>query len=369
MKKIKVLALILCVVLAFGMFAGCGKTATPAPAAAPAAEPAAAPAAEPAPEQKEEPVDDTVYTLIYASTNAEGSTVNTEIEQVFKDKLLEASNGRLVLDIYSSGTIASSGEMLDALKSGIADMGPFLTPVYQGQFPYSDLFSTPGLSYGTVAETDAALRAYTEAFPDELFQTTLKLLFRECLGTQAVISAKPVSTVADFNGLTMRVTSSCKDFYGAMGIAAVSMGAGDVYEGIKLHTIEATVTGLDGYLRNKLYEVADYVTAVPCHVGESAVVINMEKFNSLPADLQQVLLDVSAEMEDIYTAFIEAQDANAYATAKAANPNLQVLEFSAEETAKMTEIANGLVEAKAAELDGLGLDGAGALEFLRSYAK
>ena len=36
MKKIKVLALILCVVLAFGMFAGCGKTAAPA-AAAPAA--------------------------------------------------------------------------------------------------------------------------------------------------------------------------------------------------------------------------------------------------------------------------------------------------------------------------------------------
>ena len=124
--------------------------------------------------------------------------------------------------------------MLSALTSGIADIGWFLCPVYQGQFPYSDLFSTPGLSYGTIEETDAILREYSELYVDKLFETDIKLCLRGSIGTQQLISTKDVATFDDIAGLTCRVTSSQLEFYEAAGVAAVSMSASDVYEGLKL---------------------------------------------------------------------------------------------------------------------------------------
>ena len=76
--------------------------------------------------------DDAEYTIMFASTSPEGSAKNEKIELVLKQKLEEKSGGRLTMDIYSSNTLAGSGEMLDALTNGIANMGWFLCPVYQG---------------------------------------------------------------------------------------------------------------------------------------------------------------------------------------------------------------------------------------------
>ena len=367
----KTFCLILSFLMLLTLFAGCGnEPAAPATPADPATPAAPATPADPAtPAEPAEPVDDTVYTLLFASTSAEGSAKNTQIELVLKDKLYEKSNGRLVLDIYSSNTLATSGEMLSALTSGIADVGWFLCPVYQGQFPYSDLFSTPGLSYGTIEETDAILREYSEAYPDALFSTDIKLCVRGSIGTQQLISTRPVQAFGDIAGLTCRVTSSQLEFYEAAGVAAVSMSASDVYEGLKLGTIEATVTGLEGMKRNKLAEVAGSATEIPMHVGEEAICMSWDTYNSLPADLQAVIDEAFKEMEPIFSAYTQGEEDAAKDDAVAINPDFKFYTLAEEDLAKLEAIGTEQMEAKAAELDAMGLDGTGALQWLRDHAK
>lgn len=312
--------------------------------------------------------DDT-YTLNFASTFAADSDRNNQVELVLKDKLFEKSDGRIVLEIFNSGTLAGNKDMLEALTSGIADMGIFLTPMYQGQFPYSDLFSIPGLNYGTIAETDEVVRAYTEAFPDELFETDLKIGVRYSIGTQCIISLDPVTTAADVKGLTLRAASSGLPFYEALGAAGVSMAAADVYEGLKLGTINATVTGMEGTKRNKLAEVADYIVPVPCHNGEEMICMSRAAYDNLPEDLQAVVDETFVEMYDILSTYTQEQEDLCYDACYDMNPDLTVNEFSEEELAAMEELGMELMEAKAAELDGMGLDGTGALNWLKDHAK
>ncbi len=312
---------------------------------------------------------DAEYTIMFASTSAEGSAKNEKIELVLKQKLEEKSDGRLTMDIYSSNTLAGSGEMLDALTNGIANMGWFLCPVYQGQFPYADLFSTPGLQYGTIAETDEVLREYTDEFKDKLFDTDLKLCLRGSIGTQQLISTKEVKTFDDIKGLTCRCTSSQLEFYEAAGVAGVSMSASDVYEGLKLGTIDATVTGLEGMKRNKLAEVASYAVEIPMHVGEEAICMSRSFYDSLPEDLQDVIEDVFEEMEPIFTEYTQSEEDSAKANAVELNPDFVFNTLSDDDLAKLEEIGTAQMEAKAKAMDEAGLEGTKALEWLRAHAK
>ena len=230
-------------------------------------------------------------------------------------------------------------------------------------------FLDSGRYYGNVAETDEVLRAYTEAYPDDLLTTDLIVGVRYSIGTQCIISVDPVNTAEDINGLTLRAASSGLPLYEALGAAGVSMAAADVYEGLKLGTINATVTGMEGIKRNKLAEVADYLIPVPCHIGEEMICISRSAYEELPADLQAVIDEVFAEMEDVLSVYTQGQEDECLAACYEMNPNLVVSEFSQEDKDAIEAIGNQISETRAAELDAKGLDGTGALQFLNDHSK
>ena len=362
------LAIILCLCMAL-MLAACDSSAAGDTSESNDATPTEASSDATNAPAEEEPVDDTVYTLSFASTSATGSSRNLEVEEVLKEKLYEKSNGRLVMEIYPSGTLAGARDMLEALTSGIADIGMFLTPVFAGQFPYSDLYSTPGLCYGTIEETDAVIREYSDVYADEMFSTDLKLCLRWSIGTMAIFSVDEITTYDDVKGLTLRAASSALPFYESMGVGCVSMSASDVYEGLKMGTINATVTGYSGMKNNKLAEVISYAIPMSVQTGEEAMCMGWDTYNSLPADLQAVIDEVFAEMEDVVTAFTTADQMAAIEDAKSINPDFVVNEFAQEDTDMFAEAGAVLMEEKAAEMDANGLDGTGALEWLRAHAK
>jgi len=64
-------------------------------------------------------------------------------------------------------------------------------------------------------------------------------------------------------------------------------------------TIDATIASVGGHMVDrKFYEVTDWYVAPIGFVGDntSQVVMNLDFFNSLPADLQQVVMDAGEEV-------------------------------------------------------------------------
>jgi len=308
---------------------------------------------------------DKKYILSFASNVNTGSNRNVMVEEVLKKKLEEKSNGRLTLQIYPSSTLAAQNEMLDALKKGTADAGYINGTMFAGQFPYTELFGTPGLNFGNIEHADKVLREYTKEFVEKGYND-FKIIARYSVGTMGLITIKPVAKYEDVKGMSIRATSNLMPFFKAMGANCVSLPAADIYESIKLHVINGACTGLNGIANYRLAEVANAVTPLNMLNGDQMIVVSMNAYNHLPADLQKVVDQVSEEMADVLTKYTIFEQNGAIAQAQKTNPNFKVVELSPEEEAKFTAAGAPLLEKKAAELDAAGLQGTDALKWLKS---
>jgi TRAP-type C4-dicarboxylate transport system substrate-binding protein len=273
----------------------------------------------------------------------------------------------ITIEIYPSNTLVGAKEMLDALKNGTVDMGYFVAnsspPV-----PLHGALRTPGLKYGGIAEVDKIIREFTKQYPDAGFDA-FKIITRYSIGTMGLISVKPVTSVNDIKGMSIRTTSNFMPFFTGMGCNCVSMGAGDVYEAIKTNVINGTVTGLNGLATYNLGEVCNAVTPLYMLNGDEFVVMSDSAYGVLSPELQGVVDEVASEMDAVLTEYTQFEQDGAIDAAKKSNDKFEVVELSAEAEAKFMEAAAPLLDAKAAELDKAGLDGSGALAWLRAQAK
>ncbi len=290
------------------------------------------------------------------------------VEEVLKSKLEEKSGGAITIEIYPSNTLVGAKEMLDALKNGTVDMGYFVANMFPGQFPYTELFGTPGLKYGGIADVDKIIREFTKQYPDAAFDA-FQIITRYSIGTMGLISVKPVTSVNDIKGMSIRTTSNFMPFFTSMGCNCVSMGAGDVYEAIKTNVINGTVTGLNGLATYNLGEVCNAVTPLYMLNGDEFVVMSDSAYGVLSPELQAAVDEVASEMDAVLTEYTQFEQDGAIDAAKKSNDKFEVVELSAEAEAKFMEAAAPLLDAKAAELDKAGLDGSGALAWLRAQAK
>ncbi len=144
------------------------------------------------------------------------------------------------------------------------------------------------------------------------------------------------------------------------------MGAGDVYEAIKTNVISGMVSGISAVANYKLYEVWVAVTPLYMLNGDEMIVMSKGAYDYLPADMQAVGDQVSADMDAVLTEYTQFEQDGAIKAAKEANPNFKVVDLSSAEEQGFMDAAKAIIEAKAADMDKAGLDGTKALEWLRS---
>jgi TRAP-type C4-dicarboxylate transport system substrate-binding protein len=299
---------------------------------------------------------------------AAGSSRNLGIEEPMAKLLEEKSNGRIKLMIYPSNTLAAQNEMLDALANGTADFGYLNGTSWAGQFLYTELFGTPGLQFGSVAEVDEILREYTERYLEDNWNV-VKIFSRYSTGSMALVCNRNITGTEDFKGLTIRTTSNFMPFFEKLGTSCVSMSASEIYESIRLNVIDGAQSGISGIFNQNLAEVCDYGVYMPLCWGDSMICMSWEAYNALPADLQAVVDEVAVEMYEVITDYTVASEEEAVAYASDTNPDFQFINLSDEVLDEIGKSCAPLLEAKAAELDAAGLDGTGALHWLKSKSR
>ena len=293
----KLIALLLCLVLAVGALAGCSGGTSNTPAGSPAASPAASPSGgEPASPASSS--DGKVYECVFNSTDLE-TTCNSQIVLAWEEEVTEASDGRIQFVNYWSGALASSPESIDAVKNGVVDLTFFITSIYPGVIVGANVMSAPGL--GLTFDENGAMACW-EVFsgyePITKEFDGMKLLGCSTNGGFSIFnSARPIKALSDFTGLRIRINNSMTEgFLQYLGATPVSFNFGDTYENIEKNVCDGTMMDWDALYKMRIFEVAPYVvdTEGLCSTT-TAIVMNPDFYNSLPADLQQVIDDLSGE--------------------------------------------------------------------------
>ena len=243
-------------------------------------------------------------------------------------------------------------------------MGMSVFGYSRGVFPSMEAIDLPmGYPNGKAA-TSVINDFYNKFKPKELDK--VKVLYLHAHGPGLLHSKKAVRSMEDVKGLKIRSYGFNAKLAEALGGVPVAMGQGGVYEALQKGVVDATLSPMEVLKGWKQGEVIKYT--VECYsVGYTAgffVAMNLDKWNSLPADVQKVVEEVNMEWIAKHGEAWDSSD-NAGRTFTLSLGN-KIIPLSKKESARWAAAAKPVIRSYIEKADGMGLPGKDYVDALRS---
>ncbi|AVR88777.1 TRAP transporter substrate-binding protein [Thauera aromatica] len=211
------------------------------------------------------------------------------------DKIAAESNNRMKCQIYPAMQIGGTPtQVFQQVVDGIADIGWTLPGYNSGRFPSVEVFELPFMSH-KAETTSRALWEYYEKYGQKDFAQVKPLAFHVHDNGQAHNSKRPIQTMEDFKGLKMRApTRLTNKMLAEMGASPVGMPMPAVVEAVSKGVIDGYLLPWEIVPSMKLHELTRYhsetaATEPALYSAVFVVAMNKAKYDSLPADLKQVI--------------------------------------------------------------------------------
>ena len=219
--------------------------------------------------------------------------------QGFAKRVAEATNGQVKIQCFFNSQLSPVAQGLAALRKGVVDLWSG-SSTWGGTIPEGDVLWLPyaftGSEYAhhVMRETEVG-----EIFDEACRKQGVRVLMYWPSGKMVFISKKPIKTFEDVKGLKLRSSYTLwKGWYQRMGVSPVNITSAEQYEALMRGTADAVI--FPDYTINtwKFMEVCKYYT-VPAMVDPaiSFVLVSVDKWNSIPADLQKAIEKVALEIE------------------------------------------------------------------------
>jgi TRAP-type C4-dicarboxylate transport system substrate-binding protein len=210
------------------------------------------------------------------------------------------TNNKVKITVFPGGTLTKAPQCYSGVVKGISDIGFSLFAYTRGRFPVMAAVDLPmGYPNGKVASRVA--HEFAKTFkPKEL--NDVKVLYLHAHGPGLLHTKKPVAKLDDLKGMKIRSTGLSAKVVEALGGVPVAMPQGGTYEALQKGVVEGTFGPYEVLKGWKQAEVVKYTTE--CYgVGYTTtffIVMNLDKWNALPADVQKVFDEVSEKYVDIH---------------------------------------------------------------------
>jgi TRAP-type transport system periplasmic protein len=212
------------------------------------------------------------------------------------------TNGRVAFDFYWAASLVKAPNLATATSTGICDVALFATGYTRAKFPITGIYEPLYVTQ----KPDAACRAMSELletediFRAEWEKNNLRLLFFDMLPPNVFGFKKKVSNLEELRGLKIRTSGSITQVTKRLGATAVSISSSEIYEALDRGLIDGyTNTSLASAATRSYPEVAPYI--LDPGMGNYACIetaMNLNTWNNLPADIKQIILEVSKEVID-----------------------------------------------------------------------
>jgi TRAP-type C4-dicarboxylate transport system substrate-binding protein len=239
------------------------------------------------------------YNFTY-STFFPPTHIQTKVPEAWAQEIEKRSNGQIKIKIFTSGSLTPAPQIYDGVVKGISDFGLSVFAYSPGRFPVIAAVDNP-LGYpNAFVATRTINELYRKCNPKELSDVHVCYLFAHGPGLLHT-ARKPVHTLDDVKGLKIRSTGTSQLIVRALGAAPVAMSQGETYDALKKNIVDGTLVPVEALEGFKQAEVLKYTTLnySAAYSQGFFVAMNLDKWNSLPKDLQQIITEVSKEYEEI----------------------------------------------------------------------
>ncbi|OUS34729.1 C4-dicarboxylate ABC transporter [Rhodobacterales bacterium 56_14_T64] len=298
------------------------------------------------------------------------------ILDVWADKIEEASEGRIKIDRYPSMQLGGKPpELMDQAIDGVADIVWTVVGYTPGRYPSTEVFELPFM----MTDARAVSRAYWEMFETHMKDTEfkdLKILGTWVHGPGMIHTSDPVSTPDDLRGMKIRGGSrSVNSLLTELGATPVGMPVPAVPEGLSKGVIDGTTIPWEVTAALKVPELVTNhteFTGKALYTLTFVLAMNKPKFDSLPADLQQIIDDNSGLEFSVFAGGTQA-DADGPSREMALDMGNNVITLDAAQTAVWRERAQPIYDKWLADMTEKGIDGQALIDeatmLIEKYSK
>ncbi|GED23389.1 TRAP transporter substrate-binding protein [Halomonas halmophila] len=238
------------------------------------------------------------YTLKFGHLANEEHIWNKAAER-FQQIVEKESDGRIDVQIFPNEQLGSEMNVINSIQLGTADM-TITGESLQNWAPKAAMMAVPyafrdsehmrKAVEGEIGdEIEAQIEAQTGLVPIAWFER----------GPRELTSNRPIKKPSDLNGLRLRVPNVplFVDTWQALGAKPTPMAFSEVFTALQQGTIDAQENPLSLIESASFDEVQDYVNMTDHVRSWIYVVIGKDKLESMPEDLQKIVLDAADKMQ------------------------------------------------------------------------
>lgn len=271
----KILALILSLVMVFGL-AACGASTE-------------APATTPTESGTTTGSDSTVEPIVLKFSDCHNPTATNHLAfQKMAEVVKEATNGAIEIEVYPSSQLGDVGASQEAIQMNTLDMAVTNLAVIGSVIPEFGAVGGPFLFESDEHIQKAMEGELGQYYADKAAEKGLNICGYLYTGFRHCFTSKPINTVDDFKGLKIRTMENPVDggIFNAIGAQATPMAYSELFTAIQQGTVDGGENTIANYLSDGFSEVAPYLTLSGHTYNICIILISNEAIEKIPADMR-----------------------------------------------------------------------------------
>jgi TRAP-type C4-dicarboxylate transport system substrate-binding protein len=290
---------------------------------------------------------------------------NSILSDAWCKEVEKRTNGRVKITYFPGGTLTPAPQTYDNVVKGIADIGFSVFGYSRGKFPMIATMDAP-LGYKSGVQATRLVNEFYKKFkPKELDE--VQVMYLHAHGPGILHTKKPVAKLEDVKGLKIRAQGTVVPIVQAIGGAPVGASMPETYDALRTGVVDGSMApyeALEGWKWGEIITSSTECYSI-AYTATMFVVMNKNKWNALPPDIQKIIEQINAEWtEKQGNTWDEIDKEGKEFSLKRGN---KAIALSAAEGARWKATVQPIMEAYATELKGKGLPGDEALKFCRDY--
>ena len=212
--------------------------------------------------------------------------------ELFKKMMEKRLGPRIDIKIYPQGQLGNERDLIEQTKLGSIQMTSTAAAPLALHNPHLGIYNLPYLF-----KSEEALWSVTDGpigleLAEETARKGILILDHWSTGVRHIFSKKPVRTVADMNGVKIRVMESPIFIAAFRGVGAqpTPLPYGEVYQALATGVVDAAENDSSGYRNMKFFEPAPIYSLTAHNIIPKPVQINPLFYKKLPDDVRRILL-------------------------------------------------------------------------------
>lgn len=227
----------------------------------------------------------------------------------------KATDGKIVIEVLAGGVLGGERETIEMAMDGKLDIATAANSVMTNYIPQMNILDQAYLWKNSTEAHAAVDGPVGELIRERALTLGLHVIGFEESGFRNTFSTKPIDTMEDFAGVTIRTMENKyhQAAFSAFGANPVPMAYTEVFDALKDGTIDACENATANCLNSGYYEVTKHVTNTSHAFVYIVLCMSDNAWNRIPEDLRDPFMNavkegVAWEREALETANEEATE-------------------------------------------------------------